>query len=121
MPGVPPPATQMESMRTPPRPGHPRARARRPIPRNRTMKPTSPALAALLLAASFATAAEPPTEKVAAPAVQEIPLYPGVAPGSEGWDWEERSVTGPAGPVVTDVVRPVLLAYPAEKGRAVGA
>ena len=52
---------------------------------------------------------------------KEIPLYPGAAPGSEKWDWSERSVTTPTGlPVVTDVVRPVLLHYPAEKGKAVG-
>jgi acetyl esterase/lipase len=55
-------------------------------------------------------------------AAQEIPLYPGAAPGSETWDWTERSVTAPAGrPIVTDVVRPVLLHYPAEKEKAVGA
>ena len=52
----------------------------------------------------------------------EIPLYSGVAPGSEKWDWEEKSVTRPNGlPIVTDVVRPVLLHYPADKGKAVGA
>ena len=52
----------------------------------------------------------------------EIPLYHGTAPGSEKWDWEEKSVTRPNGlPIVTDVVRPVLLHYPAEKGKAVGA
>lgn len=54
-------------------------------------------------------------------AAGEIPLYPGVAPGSEKWDWSERSVTNPRGlPMVQDVVRPVLLHYPAEKGKAVG-
>ncbi len=42
-------------------------------------------------------------------------------PGSEKWDWEEKSVTRPNGlPIVTDVVKPVLLHYPAEKGKAVG-
>jgi acetyl esterase/lipase len=62
-----------------------------------------------------------PGEKIAASAAKEIPLYPGVAPGSEKWDWEERSVTNSKGlPIVTDVVRPVLLHYPAEKGKAVG-
>jgi acetyl esterase/lipase len=50
-----------------------------------------------------------------------LPLYKGVAPGSEKWDWEEKSATSPNGkPTVTDVVRPVLLHYPAEKGKAVG-
>jgi acetyl esterase/lipase len=51
----------------------------------------------------------------------EIPLYKGVVPGSEKWDWEEKSVTRPNGlPIVTDVVKPVLIHYPAEKGKAVG-
>jgi acetyl esterase/lipase len=57
----------------------------------------------------------------APPAAREIPLYPSAAPGSEKWDWSERSVTDARGrTVVTDVVRPVLLYYPAEKGKAVG-
>jgi acetyl esterase/lipase len=55
-------------------------------------------------------------------AAREIPLYEGAAPGSEKWDWTERSVTSPGGqPIVTDVVRPVLLHYPAEKDKAAGA
>jgi acetyl esterase/lipase len=58
---------------------------------------------------------------VSAQAPSEIPLYPGAAPGSEKWDWEEKSVTRPNGlPIVTDVVKPVLIHYPAEKGKAVG-
>jgi acetyl esterase/lipase len=58
---------------------------------------------------------------VNAQAPSEIPLYPGAAPGSEKWDWEEKSVTRPNGmPIVTDVVRPVLLHYPAPKDKAVG-
>jgi acetyl esterase/lipase len=81
-----------------------------------------------LLAASAADAqgvagdkkdAPPPAPGQKAPT--EIALYPGAAPGSEKWDWSERSVTNPRGqPVVTDVVRPVLLHYPAAKGKAVG-
>ncbi len=60
----------------------------------------------------------PPAQKAA----KEIPLYPGAAPGSEKWDWKERSATSPLGhPIVMDVVRPMLLHYPAEKGKAVGA
>ncbi len=55
-----------------------------------------------------------------APATQ-IPLYPGAAPGSEKWDWKEKSITSPFGPVVTDVVKPVLLHFPADKSKAVGA
>src|SRR3954471_12085102 len=51
----------------------------------------------------------------------ETPLYPGAAPGSEKWDWEEKSVTRPNGlPIVTDVVKPVLIHYPAQKDKAVG-
>ena len=72
------------------------------------------ALALLWASAAFAQAPSlsPPTE---------IPLYPGVAPGSEKWDWEEKTVTRPNGmPIVTDVVKPVLIHYPAEKGKAVG-
>jgi dienelactone hydrolase len=58
---------------------------------------------------------------VQAPSTSEIPLYRGVAPGSEKWDWEEKSVTRPNGlPIVTDVVRPVLLHYPADKDKAIG-
>jgi acetyl esterase/lipase len=60
----------------------------------------------------------PPTPTAAS----EIPLYPGPAPGSEAWDWSERSVTTSTGlPMVQDVVRPVLLHYPADRGKAVGA
>ena len=56
-----------------------------------------------------------------APSTSEIPLYPGVAPGSEKWGWEEKSVTRLHGmPIVTDVVRPVLIHYPAPKDKAVG-
>lgn len=59
---------------------------------------------------------------VNAQAPPEIPLYPGAAPGSERWDWAEKAVTRPNGlPTVTEVVRPVLLHYPADKGKAVGA
>src|SRR4051812_47054192 len=32
-----------------------------------------------------------------APGTSEIPLYNGAAPGSERWDWEEKSVTRPNG------------------------
>jgi acetyl esterase/lipase len=60
----------------------------------------------------------------AAPAqkpAREIPLYPGAAPGSEKWDWSEKSTTDRAGrPIVSDVVKPVVLHYPPEKSKAVG-
>jgi acetyl esterase/lipase len=67
------------------------------------------------------TAKKPESLPAAPKAAKEIPLYPGIAPGSEKWDWAEKTVTDKVGrPVVTDVVRPVLLSYPAERGKAVG-
>jgi CubicO group peptidase (beta-lactamase class C family)/dienelactone hydrolase len=73
-------------------------------------------LAVLLTATALDAQAAP-----AQGAAREIPLYPGAAPGSEKWDWSERRSTNPRGmPMVSDVVRPVLLHYPAEKGKAVG-
>jgi acetyl esterase/lipase len=51
---------------------------------------------------------------------REIPLYPGVAPGSEKWDWSERTIVTNGRPVVQNVVRPVLQWYPAPKDKAVG-
>jgi acetyl esterase/lipase len=52
----------------------------------------------------------------------EIPLYSGVAPGSEKWDWAERSLKTANGlPMVQDVVRPVLLHYPVDRTKATGA
>lgn len=51
----------------------------------------------------------------------EIPLYEGVAPGSEKWDWEEQFITTESGmPVVQNVVEPVLQYYPADPDLAVG-
>jgi acetyl esterase/lipase len=75
-------------------------------------------MAAIVIAWSSAAIAQAPG---ASPSPTEIPLYAGTAPGSEKWDWQEKSVTRPNGlPIVTDVVRPVLLHYPAEKGKSVG-
>jgi acetyl esterase/lipase len=75
-------------------------------------------MSAIVIAWSSAAFAQAPG---AAPSPSEIPLYQGAAPGSEKWDWQEKSVTRPNGlPIVTDVVRPVLLHYPAEKGKSVG-
>lgn len=74
-------------------------------------------LAAIAIAWTSATSAQ--TSGSASP--PEIPLYAGTAPGSEKWDWQEKLVTRPNGmPIVSDVVRPVLLAYPAPKDKAVG-
>jgi dienelactone hydrolase len=55
-----------------------------------------------------------------APPAREIPLYPGVAPGSENWNYPERVAGTPDRPQAQNVVRPVLLYYPAEKANAVG-
>jgi acetyl esterase/lipase len=56
-----------------------------------------------------------------APPAKEIPLYEGVAPGSESWTYSERTVTSQSGmPIVQNVVRPVLQYYPAPKDSAIG-
>jgi dienelactone hydrolase len=75
-------------------------------------------VSAIAIAWSSAAFAQAPGS---ASSTTEIPLYPGTAPGSEKWDWQEKSVTRPNGlPIVTDVVRPVLLHYPADKDKAIG-
>jgi acetyl esterase/lipase len=74
-----------------------------------------PLAASLFLWPAIAFAQPPSTP------AREVPLYPGVAPGSEKWDWSERSVTTPTGlPMVQDVVRPVLMHIPADKDRSAG-
>src|SRR5271157_4882371 len=55
-----------------------------------------------------------------APPAREIPLYPGVAPGSENWNYSERTAGTPDRPQAQNVVHPVLLYYPADKANAVG-
>jgi acetyl esterase/lipase len=55
-----------------------------------------------------------------APAAREIPLYSGVAPGSENWKYAEKAAGTPDKPQAQNIVRPVLLYYPAEKASAVG-
>ena len=53
--------------------------------------------------------------------VSVIPLYEGVAPGSESWDWEENTTESPSGlPIVQNVVKPVLMYYPPDPGTDVG-
>jgi acetyl esterase/lipase len=54
-----------------------------------------------------------------APPRREIALYPGVAPGSEVWNWSETQTTTGM-PMVQNVVHPVLQYYPADKNTAVG-
>ncbi|HYW47079.1 MAG TPA: alpha/beta hydrolase [Bryobacteraceae bacterium] len=55
-----------------------------------------------------------------APPAREIPLYPGAAPGSENWNYPERSAGTADRPQAQNIVRPVLLYYPAEKATAAG-
>ncbi len=55
-----------------------------------------------------------------APPAREIPLYPGVAPGSENWKYPEKTAGTPERPQAQNIVRPVLLYYPAPKASAVG-
>ncbi len=51
----------------------------------------------------------------------EIPLYEGVAPGSEKWDWTENLLITETGmPIIQNVVDPVLQYYPADPDKAVG-
>lgn len=70
--------------------------------------------AGVLLASTLLTS-------VRAQPAREIPLYPGAAPGSENWDWSERAVTNKSGlPMVQDVVRPMLLHYPADRTAIAG-
>ena len=73
----------------------------------------------ILLCTGAVFAQAPTTTKESGSSV--IPLYPGPAPGSEAWNWQERSVTTPNGlPMVQDVVRPVLMHFPADRERRVG-
>jgi acetyl esterase/lipase len=62
----------------------------------------------------------PAVAQLPAPA-REIPLYSATAPGSENWHYEERAAGTPEKPQAQNVVRPVLLYYPADKATAVGA
>jgi acetyl esterase/lipase len=72
------------------------------------------ALAVVLV--PFACAAQPAPQPE-----REIALYEGVAPGSERWNWSERTITSASGmPIAQNVVRPVLQYYPAPKNKAVG-
>lgn len=51
---------------------------------------------------------------------REIPLYPGVAPGSEKWSYAEKTAGTADRPQAQNIVRPVLLYYPAPKANSVG-
>src|SRR5262249_42403679 len=54
-----------------------------------------------------------------APPTRDIPLYPGVAPGSENWKYSEVAAGTPDRPQAQNIVRPVLLYYPAERSSAI--
>jgi acetyl esterase/lipase len=58
----------------------------------------------------------------ASPAIsQVVPLWPGVAPGSESWTQEEKTIEDtPLGRVVFNVVTPTLTAYLPERTKATG-
>jgi acetyl esterase/lipase len=73
----------------------------------------------MALAALFGALA-PSARAQLAPPAKEIPLYPGVAPGSENWNWTERSAGAPGNPTIQNVVHPELMYYPADKAKAVG-
>ena len=52
---------------------------------------------------------------------REIPLYPGVAPGSEKLALRGTGgIVTPANPQAQNIVRPALLYYPSDKAKAVG-
>ncbi len=53
---------------------------------------------------------------------QVVDVWPGVAPGSERWTQQERTIEGtPVGTVVLNVVKPTITAYLPERSRATGA
>jgi len=76
---------------------------------------TAHAIFAIVIPAALAV----PALAQLAPPAREIPLYSGVAPGSENWDYPERAAGPPDNPQAQNVVRPVLLYYPADKSKAV--
>jgi len=85
-------------------------------------------LAAATIAFGADTPSVPPAAGNAAPVsvmplpspAKVIPLYPGAAPGSENWTWEERPAGSPSNPTIQNVVHPELMYYPADKAKAVG-
>jgi len=54
---------------------------------------------------------------------QVISLYPGAAPGTEAWDWQETASMGPQDGILrlANVTRPTVSVFLPEKGRATGA
>jgi acetyl esterase/lipase len=52
---------------------------------------------------------------------QVVNIWPGVAPGSEGWTYKEKIIKDtPLGTVIMDVVTPTLTAYLPERSKATG-
>ena len=53
---------------------------------------------------------------------QVVDVWPGVAPGSERWTQQERTIEGtPVGTVVMNVVKPTITAYLPDRAKATGA
>lgn len=75
----------------------------------------------ILLVLAFTSAAHAQFPVQLDPPARVIPLYHGVAPGSEKWNWEEATFRTFIGNVVTrNVVQPTLQYYPADKAKARG-
>ncbi|MGE0405576.1 MAG: hypothetical protein AB7O65_04685, partial [Candidatus Korobacteraceae bacterium] len=53
-------------------------------------------------------------------AQQVIPLWPGVAPGSEGWTRKEATAMTEKGPMVRNIVQPTITAFLPERTKANG-
>jgi acetyl esterase/lipase len=60
------------------------------------------------------------TASLPACAQRVIPLWPGVAPGSENWTRKEATAMTEKGPMVRNVVQPTITAFLPEKSKAVG-
>lgn len=75
-------------------------------------------LSAILIAVA-ALALNAAAQPLPAPA-RVIPLYPGVAPGSENWHYDERAAGTADKPQAQNIVRPVLLYYPADPAHSAG-
>ena len=72
-------------------------------------------LAALTVAMPFTAAARASAQTLT------IDLWPGVAPGSQGWTQKETTYENtPEGTVVTNVVKPELIAFLPERSKATG-
>jgi len=50
-----------------------------------------------------------------------VPIWPGIAPGSENWTEQEQETYTPAEATVRNVVKPALIVYLPEKNKATGA